>query len=147
MATSKVSFRPATAQGSSCCGTAALAKGHLSFVVHGEKLKGHWDLIRTGIAGERGWLLVKQHDAWAATTDPTVERPESVSSGRDFAEVLAAQRSDPWPDQPPVRGGETGRLLREIMARAKVLRTRPKGRQAARSHQRRSTGTTANHKM
>ncbi|MBA3935905.1 MAG: hypothetical protein H0X38_00430 [Planctomycetes bacterium] len=103
---------------------AALAKGHLPFVVRGDKLKGRWDLIRTGIAGQCGWLLAKQRDAWSGGGDPTVEQPESVKSGRDFAEILAHERRDPWPDQPPVRGGETGKLMRDIMLRASALRSR-----------------------
>ncbi len=65
-----------------------LAKGHLEFIIEGEKLGGRWHLIR--IKGRKGetrtnWLLVKAEDEQARTAaDPDIleERPESVKSGR-----------------------------------------------------------------
>jgi bifunctional non-homologous end joining protein LigD len=117
---------------------AALAKGHLPFVVQGEKLKGRYDLIRTGIAGKRGWLLAKQRDEWSGSADPTVDLPQSVKSGQDFAEILAREPKDPWPEDPPVRGGETGRLLKDIMLRASALRSR--GGAAKRAAPKRAAG-------
>ena len=45
---------------------AGLEKGHLSFVLHGERLKGGWGLIRMRGDGKReNWLLVKENDAEA----------------------------------------------------------------------------------
>ena len=45
---------------------AQLAKGHLRFELHGEKLKGGWHLVRSGKAARQPqWLLFKQDDAWA----------------------------------------------------------------------------------
>ena len=45
---------------------AQLAKGHLRFELHGEKLKGGWHLVRSGKpARQPQWLLFKQDDAWA----------------------------------------------------------------------------------
>lgn len=47
---------------------AQLAKGHLRFELHGEKLKGGWHLVRSGKpARQPQWLLFKQEDAWAGT--------------------------------------------------------------------------------
>jgi DNA ligase D-like protein (predicted 3'-phosphoesterase) len=57
----------------------ALAAGHLSFRLDGEKLQGGWSLRR--IDGRR-WLLVKRRDEHANSGDPVSERPESVVSGR-----------------------------------------------------------------
>ncbi|MDY7227090.1 DNA ligase D [Hyalangium rubrum] len=59
-------------------------KGHLTVELHGEKLKGRWHLIRTKMHGKQNqWLCFKALDG---TEDPnydvTVERPESVKSGR-----------------------------------------------------------------
>jgi DNA ligase D-like protein (predicted 3'-phosphoesterase) len=57
----------------------ALAAGHASFWLDGEKLHGGWSLRR--VEGRR-WLLVKRRDEHANAGDPVSERPESVVSGR-----------------------------------------------------------------
>ena len=45
---------------------AQLAKGHLKFELHGQRLKGGWHLVRSGKpARQPQWLLFKQDDAWA----------------------------------------------------------------------------------
>jgi DNA ligase D-like protein (predicted 3'-phosphoesterase) len=62
----------------------ALAAGHASFRLEGEKLRGGWSLRR--IEGRR-WLLVKRRDDDADGPDPVAERPESVVSGRTIAEL------------------------------------------------------------
>jgi len=56
----------------------ALAAGHASFWLEGEKLAGGWSLRRTD---GRRWLLVKRRDEHANAGDPVSERPESVVSG------------------------------------------------------------------
>ncbi len=46
-----------------------MKKGHLDFELHGEKLKGHWHLVRMRKRpGERQepWLLIKATDEFAA---------------------------------------------------------------------------------
>jgi bifunctional non-homologous end joining protein LigD len=95
---------------------AALVAGKLPFVLLGERLKGAWTLVRTGRAGPRSWLLMKQRDHWAHSgkevEDPTVE---------EFATVLAREPANPWPGAAPVRGGETGALFRAVMERATVI--------------------------
>ena len=71
-------------------GTAVIDReeaGHLSFVLHGSKLRGGFALTRTG---ERRWILVKARDAEARPgSDVTAERPESVRSGRTWQDVAA----------------------------------------------------------
>ena len=101
---------------------AALARGHLPFVVLAEKLKGAWTLIRTGRAGPKSWLLIKQKDELASSTELTESFPASVTGNGDFAEILAREAKDPWPGEPPTKGGETGELYRAIIARAQKLR-------------------------
>lgn len=70
-----------------------LAKGHLEFVLEGEKLSGRWHLVRLkGRAREtrENWLLIKSEDADARAPDaPDIleERPESVKTGRLIADV------------------------------------------------------------
>src|SRR5438045_8270428 len=45
---------------------AGLQKGHLSFTLHGERLKGDWDLVRMhGDEKKENWLLIKAKDAEA----------------------------------------------------------------------------------
>ena len=40
-----------------------LKKGHLAFTLHGERLKGGWDLIRMrGDGKKENWLLIKEKD-------------------------------------------------------------------------------------
>jgi DNA ligase D-like protein (predicted 3'-phosphoesterase) len=62
----------------------AIAAGHASFWLEGEKLQGGWSLRH--IEGRR-WLLVKRRDEHADSGDPVAERPESVLSGRTIAGV------------------------------------------------------------
>jgi DNA ligase D-like protein (predicted 3'-phosphoesterase) len=57
----------------------ALAAGHASFWLEGEKLRGGFSLRR--VEGRR-WLLVKRRDELADSGDPVATRPESVVSGR-----------------------------------------------------------------
>jgi len=71
----------------------ALAKGHLSFTLDGEKLHGLWHLVR--MARRRGekhdnWLLIKAHDAAArepGDKDILEQKPRSVVSGRTMDEI------------------------------------------------------------
>src|SRR6266404_6772363 len=65
---------------------AGLKKGHLSFVLHGERLKGGWDLIRMrGDDKRENWLLIKEKDNHArkSSNDKFLEDLSfSVASGR-----------------------------------------------------------------
>ncbi|MDS9468865.1 DNA ligase D [Paracoccus sp. MBLB3053] len=67
------------------------AKGHLEFTLQGQKLQGRWHLVRMqGKPGEKreNWLLIKGDDEFARTgPDILKERPRSVASGRDIAEL------------------------------------------------------------
>lgn len=61
-------------------------KGHVEFVLWGEKLKGRWHLVRTRAPGKTDkaqWILFKAKDEHASEIfDVVVERPESVKSGK-----------------------------------------------------------------
>jgi DNA ligase D-like protein (predicted 3'-phosphoesterase) len=64
--------------------------GHMSFVLHGSKLRGGFALTRTG---ERRWILVKARDGDArAGSDIVAESPASARSGQTWQE-LAGQPS------------------------------------------------------
>lgn len=99
-----------------------LAKGHLSFVLHGKKLAGAWDLVRIhgrSVGRRRGdeqrtWLLLKRRDDQACAPEehedddePVERRPDSVLSGRNLADVAQAKdrvwhsRPSAVPKSPP----------------------------------------------
>ena len=66
----------------------ALAAGHASFWLEGEKLRGGWSLRRTHEGAKPKWLLIKKRDDEAdARLDPVSTRPESVVSGRTIEQV------------------------------------------------------------
>ncbi|MEZ0312383.1 MAG: DNA ligase D [Myxococcota bacterium] len=72
-------------------------EGKLKFLVHGEKLKGSWTLVRMGgRAGEQGknWLLIKERDEHVrpiAELDVVEDEPDSVVTGRTMAQIAADQ--------------------------------------------------------
>ncbi|MFL5428140.1 MAG: DNA ligase D [Myxococcales bacterium] len=79
-------------------------KGHIRFVMMGEKLKGEWHLVRThgGAPGKAQWLMFKGKDGTENPSfDVVTERPESVVSGRvatrgpERALALRAPRAAP----------------------------------------------------
>ena len=70
-----------------------LKKGHLDFMLEGEKLHGRLHLVRMhGRPGEKkeNWLLIKAHDEFERSEkDPDIleEKPLSVVSGRSIPEI------------------------------------------------------------
>ena len=75
---------------------AGLEKGDLKFVLHGQRLRGKWVLVRMKPRkGERSkhenWLLIKEKDDYAGHEKaPIVERAlTSVRSGRTMEEIAA----------------------------------------------------------
>lgn len=72
-----------------------LKKGHLSFYIEGEKLRGLWHLVRLHKRpGEKreNWLLIKSDDQEARTVrdkDILNEAPLSVKTGRTMDEIAA----------------------------------------------------------
>jgi bifunctional non-homologous end joining protein LigD len=75
---------------------AGLAKGDLKFILHGERLKGKWVLVRMKPRkGERSkhenWLLIKERDEYATEeSKPIIERAlTSVRSGRTLEEIAS----------------------------------------------------------
>jgi bifunctional non-homologous end joining protein LigD len=49
-----------------------LEKGHITFILNGEKLKGEFALIRLKKASPKDWLLIKKNDEFAAEIDISV---------------------------------------------------------------------------
>ena len=83
---------------------AALAKGAIKFVLHGEKLTGHWTLIRMPPRPKDrhpNWLLIKEKDEVARPDGPSLpdNDDESVLSHRTMAEIAGAP-ADVWQSKP-----------------------------------------------
>jgi bifunctional non-homologous end joining protein LigD len=93
------------------------AKGHLEFELHGEKLSGRWHLVRMhGKPREKreNWLLIKAEDDAARTeSDPDIleERPESVKTGREIADVAG---------EDPGWSSKTGKIDKKKAANGKA---------------------------
>ena len=81
---------------------AGFRDGSLKFLMHGEKIKGKWTLIRMGgrAAKERkpNWLLIKEHDEYERDMDApciTEAEPNSVVTGRTM-ELVAQSEDHVW---------------------------------------------------
>ena len=84
-----------------------LKKGHLAFVLNGERLKGRWDLIRMHGEGKReNWLLIKVDDDAARRSDEekfleglsfsvkTGRNMEAIAAGETMPETKSDKRKD-----------------------------------------------------
>src|SRR6476646_4110847 len=77
-------------------------KGHLKFVLEGEKLHGGWHLVRLRKRpGEKrdNWLLIKQHDeAERSASDKDIldEMPLSAVTGRSMDEIANNPKGKVW---------------------------------------------------
>jgi bifunctional non-homologous end joining protein LigD len=63
-----------------------LKKGHITFIVHGKKLKGEFALIKLHGDDPKAWLLIKKGDEFASAQDVTA-KDESVVSGKKVDEL------------------------------------------------------------
>ena len=104
---------------------ADLDKGHLHFILHGERMKGEWLLIRLKPRGKEkseNWLLRKIADDHAGEGDVLVETAlTSVASGRTMAEIAAGK--------PPRKS--TGKASAKTVAKAAAKDGRAPRRKAA----------------
>jgi DNA ligase D-like protein (predicted 3'-phosphoesterase) len=70
----------------------ALGRGHVSFWLEGEKVRGGYALTRFRTGKGEAWLLVKMDDAEADPAgNPVVTEPRSVISGRTIEEIAAEE--------------------------------------------------------
>jgi len=75
---------------------AQLAKGHLRFTLHGDRLKGGWHLVRSGKpARQPQWLLFKQDDAWAGDAEADDMLDGVAAPPASTASRAAASTSSP----------------------------------------------------
>jgi bifunctional non-homologous end joining protein LigD len=62
-----------------------LGKGDLKFVLHGEKLRGEFALVKTA-KDDTSWLLIKKRDRYA-TPESVLAENRSVASGRTLEDI------------------------------------------------------------
>ena len=98
-------------------------RGRLKFVLHGEKLRGIWNLVRMGgrqEAGKENWLLIKEKDEEARSgkkSDVTQSLPASVATGKSI-EQIATGKHAVWQSNRPSdkQGRGRGRAWSEILS-------------------------------
>jgi bifunctional non-homologous end joining protein LigD len=93
-----------------------LEKGHLSFELLGNRLRGGWALVRMRDEPKRlgktvryNWLLIKERDEFARPGDPEALAAEetSVKTGRTLDEIAGAKRPKVWQSSHKKGDGET----------------------------------------
>ena len=102
---------------------AAWAKGQIKMVLHGERLKGKWALIR--LKNDRGrpskrnnWLLLKEKDDFAVAGEggALAEIDASVTTGRSLAEIAEGAKertsSKPTPQKGPAKARSSKAALK-----------------------------------
>lgn len=69
----------------------AYKKGHITFIMHGKKLKGEFALIKMHGKDEDAWLLVKKDDEFASQQD-VLQQDESVKSHKHVDDLGAKNK-------------------------------------------------------
>ncbi|RZL89137.1 MAG: DNA ligase D [Variovorax sp.] len=109
----------------------SLAEGKLKFELRGDKLRGHWTLVRMRGKGEKQepWLLIKERDDEARPLDEfdvVEELPDSVLTGRDVDDpppvTYGSRKSEPAPatKKAPARKTATAKKRAPAGARASL---------------------------
>jgi bifunctional non-homologous end joining protein LigD len=63
-----------------------LKKGDLKIVLHGEKIKGAFALVKLKRSEDNSWLLIKKADKYVSESDVT-KKDKSVKTGRSLAQI------------------------------------------------------------
>ena len=71
-----------------------MKKGDVKIVLHGEKLKGAFALVKIKGRGENTWLLIKKQDA-AATDKDVTKKDKSVKTKRSLTQIAKDAGGDP----------------------------------------------------
>jgi bifunctional non-homologous end joining protein LigD len=92
--------------------SAALREGRMHIVLHGEKVKGEWALIRTRMeAGKPQWLLLKSGESLRAISKKRDD--QSVKSGRTMKQI-AAERDAEWQSNRKEESTLKSRIRRKV---------------------------------
>ncbi len=145
----------------------ALAKGHMVFVLSGEKLHGRWHLVRMrGRERDRhdNWLLIKGKDEDARgprDRDILDEKPSSVVSGRSIEEIAgdkgkkrvwhsnrdsAGHAQNNGQDDAFGRAGDKATFKEKIRQIAARAGTRPRGKTGTRARTAEAEGKSKSNK-
>ncbi|MDR6096333.1 DNA ligase D [Stenotrophomonas sp. SORGH_AS_0321] len=112
----------------------ALAAGKLDFVLHGQRLRGGWKLVRTNLKGRQvQWLLIKRDDAHAADAeaDDLLETPPATSTT-----AIRSRKATP-PTKVPSKATPSKDTLSKSTLSKSTPAAAPRGRKAdARWHKR-----------
>lgn len=116
-----------------------LRKGHLRFELHGEKLRGTWNLVRSKGRDNNEWLLIKRDDEHArpeSEFDVKEQLNLSVKTGRTMDQI-ASERDAVWsgteglkepsplPDPAEVEGAKKAKFPEKIAPMLASPRTEP----------------------
>jgi bifunctional non-homologous end joining protein LigD len=82
---------------------AGLKKGHISFVLEGEKLKGEFSLVKMKGKQENAWLLIKKNDEFATTAD-ILKKDKSVISSKRIEGIAVKKNGKPAAGHEPIKG-------------------------------------------
>ena len=110
---------------------AQLAKGHLRFTLHGERLKGGWHLVRSGKpARQPQWLLFKQDDAWAgdAEADDLLEGVTPPPASKRGARTANKAAKTPAKANTATPAGRVTKATKKTASPAKAMRKSAAGR-------------------
>ncbi len=108
------------------------ARGNLTFILHGKRLKGRWHLVRLrgkrpGDTKRENWLLIKGNDEYADSNGnvATETFQKSVVSGRGM-EGIARASGKSW-GKTGARSKSTAEALDAVKALKKKNTRRPHG--------------------
>jgi bifunctional non-homologous end joining protein LigD len=102
---------------------AELKKGDLKIVLHGEKLKGAFALVKMKSRGENAWLLIKKKDDEASETDIT-KKDKSVKTKRTLNEIAQDEGGNIKTRTPAKKKRATPQLLNETAGKAVKKKSR-----------------------
>ena len=91
-----------------------LHSGSLKIVLHGQKVKGEYALVKTHGMGENGWLLIKHKDDFASASDITKE-DKSVLSNKTI-EQMEKSSDKVW------QNGQEEELKKPVKSRKKAAK-------------------------
>ncbi len=98
-------------------------QGHLTFILHGQKLRGEFALIKMHGAEEDAWLLVKADKDDAASTDDVTRQDRSALSGRSMAQIAAGGAA--WTRAPQLEDAPAAPLPHQVAPMLASLATAP----------------------
>jgi bifunctional non-homologous end joining protein LigD len=95
-----------------------LKKGDVKIVLHGEKLKGAFALVKMKSRGENTWLLIKKQDNKATEKDIT-KKDKSVKTGRSLNQIAEQTGGKKKPTPPRKKAGPPQLLNDQPSSRVK----------------------------